>query len=373
MSADSATRADQEHLEEAARLGRRGWGEARPNPLVGCVVVQDGEVVGKGWHARFGGPHAEAHALAEAGERARGADVYVSLEPCNHVGKTPPCAEALRAAGVSRVVFGAADPGAVSGGGGRFLREAGVQVLGPLFDLDRARAENPAFFHWSERARPFVAIKLAQTLDGRIAVRGNRTPITGPAAERTVHDLRRGFDAVMVGSHTARIDDPRLTVRHGPPPTRPPARIVLDSAATLDPAAALFRDLPDAPLHVFVGPNVPAGRKAALERAGAQVHAIATSTEAGDGLDLRAALSAAAGIGIRSVLCEGGGRLASAFLRAGLAERIYLLVAPWVMGGDHGVPGLAAPAGAEAWREWRIAAPPQELGPDIMLTYRRTY
>ena len=176
---------DLRHLQRALEIGRRGWGRVHPNPTVGCVLVRDGEVVGEGWHSDLGGPHAEVHALREAGERARGATVYVSLEPCDHFGRTPPCSAALLDAGVARVVYGAADPGEVSSGGADRLRAGGVDVVGPVLDLRDARRENPAFFFNHERKATFVALKLAQTLDGRIAeAPGRRTAITGPEARR---------------------------------------------------------------------------------------------------------------------------------------------------------------------------------------------
>lgn len=379
----SPVKADMVFLEEAVRLGRKGWGGVNPNPLVGCVLVRDGAVVGRGWHRRVGGPHAEVWALEQAGDLAHASTAYVSLEPCDHHGRTPPCTEALQAAGVSRVVYGAADPGAESGGGGNALREGGMTVEGPAFDLDRCRAENPAFFHWAERGAPFVAIKLAQTLDGKISRRGAATRITGPESERHVHHLRRGFDAVLIGAGTATIDDPRLTVRHGPAPDPPPARVVLDSNARLTPAARLLQGPLKAPVHVFVAPGAEQTRVNALADAGARVHPVRTS---GTGLDLHAVMEQLGGLGYRSVLCEGGSALTRSLLDAELVERLYLYVAPWVLG-PGGLEGLVAPVGQDRWSAWRsldiaVAAPFADphggpggvgLGSDGLLVYRRTY
>ena len=360
---------DRAWLERAAALGRRGWGSVRPNPLVGCVLVEDGAVVGEGWHAEVGGPHAEVVALEQAGEAARGSTAYVSLEPCRHTGRTPPCTDALVRAGVGRVVFGATDPTGEAGGGADVLRAAGVEVSGPHFSRDRAREENPAFFHWAERGRPWVAVKLAQTLDGRISRPGAQTRITGDAAEQWVHALRAGFDAVLVGSATARTDDPRLTVRGEVVPLRQPARLIADTGARLSPQARVFEDIGEAPVHVFVAEDAPAERCDALATAGARVHRI---SRVPDGVDPAALVSEAAACGYRSVLCEGGGALAASLVRAGVVERLHVLVSPWVLGED-GVPGFRGPVGREAWEGWSVARARATVEPDALITFRREY
>ncbi|MDH3423934.1 MAG: bifunctional diaminohydroxyphosphoribosylaminopyrimidine deaminase/5-amino-6-(5-phosphoribosylamino)uracil reductase RibD, partial [Gemmatimonadota bacterium] len=299
-------------LERARLIARNGWGRVQPNPMVGCVLVRDGAIVAEGFHQEFGGPHAEIVALERALTSAEGATAYVSLEPCNHHGKTPPCSGALREAGVRRVVFGAADPGEESGGGGDALRASGVDVVGPVWDEMEARAENPAFQHVARHGTPFVALKLAMSLDGRIAERpGKKTRITGIDAEHEVHRLRSGFDAVLVGAGTARTDDPRLTVRLVHPGRSPPRRLVLLPDGVLTPEAALFTDVADVPLHVFCRLDASEVAIEHLEDAGAHVHPVA---HAGNELDLDAVLAVAWELGIRSILCEGGARLADSLL-----------------------------------------------------------
>jgi diaminohydroxyphosphoribosylaminopyrimidine deaminase/5-amino-6-(5-phosphoribosylamino)uracil reductase len=239
------------------------------------VLVRDGTVVGEGWHEEYGGPHAEIHALRHAGSSASGATVYVSMEPCNHFGQTPPCSEALLAAGVRRLVYASPDPGQVSGGGAEALRRGGVEVVGPILLPHESRRENPAFYHNQVLGETYVALKLAQTMDGKIAEGpGLQTPITGPEARLETHRLRAGFDAIMVGSGTVLADDPLLTVREPVPMLRPPARIVLDSQCALPRKARLFRDVPEVPLVVFTGEDASELAIEELEEAGAQVHPV---------------------------------------------------------------------------------------------------
>jgi diaminohydroxyphosphoribosylaminopyrimidine deaminase / 5-amino-6-(5-phosphoribosylamino)uracil reductase len=358
---------DTAHLERARVLARAGWGRVHPNPMVGCVLVRDGEVVGEGHHREFGGPHAEVVALEAARSRARGATAYVSLEPCNHQGKTPPCSQALVQAGVRRVVFGAEDPGAVSGGGAATLRSAGIEVLGPVWDQATARAENPAFIHAARHGAPWVAVKLAQTLDGFIAeAPGRRTRITGLEADARSHQLRTGFDALLVGAGTQRTDDPLLTVRHAAQGRIPPARMVLDPRAEMPSRAAVLRDAGRIPVHVFTRGDAREADLERLEAAGARVHPVAFDRR---GLSMEAVLSVAWGVGIRSVLCEGGARLASALLRDGTARRLYLWIAPFTLGAA----GVAAfpDVGAEVWRRMRPVFAPELHGRDTLLVLDR--
>ncbi len=359
--------ADQVHLERARVLARAGWGHVHPNPMVGCVLVRDGEVVGEGHHREFGGPHAEVVALEAARSRACGATAFVTLEPCDHHGKTPPCTQALIRAGVRRVVFGALDPGPVSGGGAATLRSAGIEVVGPVWDDATARSENPAFFHAARHDSPWVAVKLAQTLDGFIAeVPGQRSRITGPAAEARSHQLRTGFDALLVGAGTQRADDPLLTVRHAPQGRIPPVRMLLDPRAELPAHAAVLRDAGHIPVHVFTRRDAPEADFERLEAAGARVHRVAFDRR---GLSLEAVLSVAWGLGIRSVLCEGGARLASELLRDGTARRLYLWIAPFTLSGP-GVPAFPG-VGAEVWRRLRPAFAPELHGRDTLLLLDR--
>ncbi len=354
---------DMGFLDQAVRLGRRGWGRVSPNPMVGCVVVRDGAVVGEGWHRELGGPHAEAHALAQAGGRARGATAYTSLEPCAHTGRTPPCTRAILEAGIARVVFGATDPGAGAGGAAA-LRAAGLRVDGPAFSRARAASHNPVFFHArrSESAeRPYVALKLALSLDGRIARAGERTRITGSSAHAHVHRLRAGFDAIVVGANTVKVDDPRLTARGRPSPRRAPDRIVLDSRARTPPQARMFGIDGGGRARVFTGADAPADRVRALRARGAAVHAV--SRRAG-GLDLDAALDVCRREGLVSLLCEGGGALAASLLRGGHVQRLYLFFAAVTLGPGSvpAFPGLDA----SAWEGWRPARAPRAFGRDLL-------
>lgn len=320
--------AEPELMQRALRLAARGWGRVHPNPMVGALVVRDGEVIAEGWHQEYGGPHAEVHALRAAGGRARGATLFVTLEPCSHHGKTPPCTDAILAAGIARVVIGAADPHPEARGGAARLRASGVEVVEGV-EAQAARAQNAAFFHWQEHATPFVALKLALSLDGAIARRGGeRTLITGDAARAEANRLRAGFDAVLVGGNTARLDDPLLTVR-GAAVRVPPQRVVLDSGARLDPAGRLARSVADAPLLVLVAGDAPPERVRALQAAGALVLPVERGP---GGLDAGAVLEALARQGIRSVFAEGGAAVARALLGAGLVHRLYLFLAPRILG-----------------------------------------
>lgn len=361
------TTVDRVHLEHARLLAHRGWGQVHPNPIVGCVIVRDGEIVAEGWHDRYGGLHAEVMALEEADAAADGATVYVSLEPCNHHGKTPPCSEALLRAGVRRVVYGAADPSDEASGGGARLREAGVDVVGPVWDQDRAMAENPSFLHLSRSSTPFIALKLAMTLDARIAAAaGAPTRITGSEAELEVHRLRKGFDAVMVGGRTASVDDARLTVRRVPVGRKAPARIVLAPDADLSSEARLFDDVDEVPVHVFSRFDASELAVKRLESAGANVHRVGHE---GALLDLGAVSRQVRELGLDSILCEGGGRLASSLLREGRVQRLYLFVAPRTLG-PGGVP--AFPDGDRLdWTGFAPAVPPITLGSDTLIVLDR--
>lgn len=368
MSDDRMSGYDATHLERALELGRRGWGQVHPNPLVGCVIVQGDEVVGEGYHALFGGPHAEIAALEAAKDRAEGATAYVSLEPCSHQGKTPPCTDALLQAGVRRVVFGAREPGEEQGHGAAVLRSAGIEVVGPVFTDRRGQAENPAHFHTSRYGTPYVALKLAMSLDNRIAARvGERTRVTGTEAQRESHRLRAGFDAVMVGAGTVRADDPRLTPRLVSPGRDMPRRILLDAEGTVPSNARIFEDKDRAPVHVFVASEVSETALERLEEAGAHVHPVPGS---GSRLDLEGVLAVCWELGIRSIMCEGGARLAGSLLRKGLVQRFYLFVSP-VTYGPEGVEAFLSDAGELSWDAFEPAFPPELFGRDTLIVLDR--
>lgn len=361
---------DREHMARAVALGRLGWGHVHPNPMVGCVLVKDGRTVGEGWHRAFGGPHAEAIALNEAGASARGATAYVSLEPCRHEGKTPACTQALLAAGVARVVYGAADPGSESGGGAVELGEGGVEVVGPTMTEVEARRENPAFFHLQSASTPFVAAKLAVSLDGGIAAApGERTQLTGPDAAVETHRLRAGFDAVVVGSTTATVDDPLLTLRHGVTSRRPPVRVILDSEASLSADAALFDDVDEVPVWVFCADDASEYEMERLESAGARVHPVRRSP-GGAGVDPGAVAATCLEAGLGSLLLEGGGRVVASFVEAGLVGRLYLWSVARFLGPDA-VPAFPGWHDGPAAEGWRPAGPPQVVGDDTLLVFDR--
>ena len=353
-------------MRRALELAPRGWGRVAPNPLVGSVVVRDGRAVGEGWHREYGGPHAEVEALQAAGEDARGATVYVTLEPCTHWGKTPPCTEALCEAGVRRVVFAAPDADPEAGGGAGVLRLAGIQVEGGV-EEEAARDQNAAFFHAHSpdgARRPFVALKLGLSLDSRIAdCDGRSVWVTGEEARAEVHRLRAGFDAIAVGLGTAVADDPLLTVRGAVEPRVPPARVVFDRSLRLPADGRLARTAREAPVFVVTTAEASAARRAALQTAGVRV------LDAADGL--AAACRVLREAGIRSMFVEGGGELAGSLLRAGLVDRLYLFYAPLFLG-----PGGLSPFAAleslpitEAARWRRLDT--EAFGADTLVTLHR--
>ena len=371
MSSPLFTVADTAHMRAALSLARRGVGNTWPNPSVGCVVVRDGRVAGRAVTAAGGRPHAEPVALEMAGAACAGATVYVTLEPCCHHGRTPPCTDALIAAGVSRVVIAARDPDPrVNGQGISRLRAAGIQVDEGLLG-DEAAEVIAGFATRVRLGRPLVTLKLASTLDGRIATRsGESRWITGEAARRAVHALRGRHDAVMVGVGTALADDPDLTCRLPGFRPNPVVRVVVDSSLRTPLTSRLVRTAADAPSWFLAGETADPARRAAFIAAGAKIFAL---PRAGEGIDLAAGLIALAGEGITRVLVEGGAQLAAALLRADLVDRVAWFHAPSVMGADgwpaaqaFGIQALAAmprfersfamPLGADMLTEFRRAA-----------------
>jgi diaminohydroxyphosphoribosylaminopyrimidine deaminase/5-amino-6-(5-phosphoribosylamino)uracil reductase len=347
-------------MRRALSLALNGYGQTAPNPMVGAVVVRDGVVTGEGWHTRYGAPHAEIDALAAAGEAARGATVYVTLEPCNHHGQTPPCVAALLAAGVSRVVIAARDPNPVATGGAARLAEHGVQVdFGP--EEAAARELNAAFFHAHASPRAFVRLKLALSLDGALTDHTRqRGWLTGPEARREVHRLRAGSDGVAVGIGTARADDPVLTVRDAEfSPRVPPARVVFDTSARLPITSRLVQTARQQPTIVVCWAPDPA-HAAALEHAGVTLVHSATLADA---------LVALRVAGIRSLLVEGGAALASSFLQEALVDRLIIFRAPIILGGEalNGFAGVP-PMTLDAARRWRLVDS-RSFGDDEMTVY----
>lgn len=331
--------ADAAHMRSALALAARALGSAWPNPAVGCVLVSGGRVVGRGWTAEGGRPHAEAAALAMAGDRAAGATAYVTLEPCAHQGRAGPCADALAAAGVARVVAAIGDPDPRTAGEGfARLRAAGVAVEVGL-EAAAARDLAQGFLLRHAEQRPMVTLKLGASLDGRIATAaGESRWITGPAARARVHAMRAAHDAIMVGIGTALADDPDLTCRIPGFRGRPRLRVVLDRHLRLPHESRLVRDAAAAPTLVLAARGADRDRAAALRDAGVEVDEVEAGPE---GLDLRAALGALCARGVTRVLCEGGGRVAAGLLGAGLVDRLARFTGPQVVGAD----GIAAVAG----------------------------
>ncbi|GAB5471858.1 MAG: bifunctional diaminohydroxyphosphoribosylaminopyrimidine deaminase/5-amino-6-(5-phosphoribosylamino)uracil reductase RibD [Rhodospirillales bacterium] len=364
---------DQERRDAAAmavalRLARRGLGQVWPNPAVGCILLRDGRTVGRGWTQPGGRPHAETEALAAAGAAAKGATAYVSLEPCAHHGKTPPCTEALIAAGVTRVVTATDDPDPrVAGRGHARLRAAGLELRE---GLRRSEAEvlNQGFLLRIRQGRPLVTLKLAMSLDGRIAThRGESQWITGPQARAQAHLLRAEHDAVMVGSATAIVDNPRLTVRLPGLETRQPLRLVADGRLALPLTHDLVSRARQVPTWILTRDDAERQRRHAFEQAGVEVIGLHGGETAP--LDLEAALQALGQRGLTRVLVEGGGRLAASLLAAGLVDRLVVFQAGLTLGGDGlpGIAGLGLEHLADAPRFHRRSVVP--LGPDVMVQY----
>lgn len=327
---------DARFLRRALALARRGRGETNPNPMVGCLIVRAGRVVGEGWHHRAGGPHAEALALLQAGARARGATLYVNLEPCSHLAKrTPPCAPAIVRAGIARVVAPLPDPNpAVRGRGFAALRRAGVRVTTGVM-ADEAAALNAVFLGAQRQQRPFVLLKAAMTLDGRIATAaGESRWITSSPQRTAARRLRRDFDGVAVGIGTVLADDPRLLP--SPMTRRPFFRVVFDSSLRLPLTSRLARSTRLSPV-VVVFAKAPAARRRRLEQAGITV----LQTAARDGrVSIEAALKSLWDHGFRSLMVEGGSELLGAFLAAGQVDQVAIFRAPLLMGGRDSRPAF---------------------------------
>jgi diaminohydroxyphosphoribosylaminopyrimidine deaminase / 5-amino-6-(5-phosphoribosylamino)uracil reductase len=319
-------------MKQALGLAGRGAGRVSPNPQVGAVVVSSGKVIGSGYHRAFGGPHAEVHALAQAGNRARGADIYVTLEPCSHTGKTPPCADAIIKAGLRRVYVGMVDPNPlVSGRGIKKLQAAGISVETGILEHE-CRRLNEAFLKYITTGMPFVVLKSAATLDGRIATpTGDSKWITCPESRTFAHRLRCEADAVIAGSGTVLADDPELTVRLGKKSGKQPLRVIVDGRLRIPLAARLLK--PDlAPGTVIVtSPEKAATAKARrIAATGARVLAI---PQAKGGIDLKKLLKKLAGQGVASVLIEGGAELSASALAGGLVDKVHFFYGPKIIGG----------------------------------------
>ena len=352
------------YMRRAIELAARGWGRVAPNPLVGAVIVRDGEVVGEGWHTEYGQAHAEVEAIRAAGDRTLGSTLYVTLEPCRHHGKTGPCTEAIVAAGISRVVFASPDP-TPAGGGAEILRGQGIEVIGGVAD-EEARRLNRAFFRAADPERghlPWTELKLAISIDGRVTdSRRVSKWITGARAREEVHRMRANVDAIAVGVGTAIADDPSLTVRGSVKPRVPPVRVIFDRHLRLPRESQLVRTAREVPLWVVCARGAPASARAGLEAAGVRI------LEADD---LTNALTRLRREGVLSILFEGGAQLAAALLDTDLVDRLSLFIAPLLLG-----PGGESPfdrlrsVELEAARRWSPVRT-ESLGPDTLIILER--
>ncbi len=363
--------ADQRFMQLALSLGRRGLGRTWPNPAVGAVVVKDGVIVGRGWTQPGGRPHAEPEALKRAGSAARGATLYVTLEPCSHFGKSPPCTDSIVAAGISRVVSAIVDPNPeVAGQGHAKLRSVGIPVDVGLLGSQAAH-DHAGHFRRVRDGRPHVILKLAVSSDGNIAAAGGKpVAITGEAARRRVHLLRAQCDAILVGIGTVLSDDPLLTCRLPGMEDRSPIRVVLDGSLRIPGDSRLVHSARQTPLWVLASELAEAPAAARLGAAGAQVFRIAGATTSG--LDLPSVLHALAEKGITRLLVEGGSRVASSFFAAGLVDEVWLLQGPAPLGSD-GIPALdELPLSAITQSPNLRVRASESLDHDALTVYERT-
>ncbi|HAY22425.1 MAG TPA: bifunctional diaminohydroxyphosphoribosylaminopyrimidine deaminase/5-amino-6-(5-phosphoribosylamino)uracil reductase RibD [Desulfobacterales bacterium] len=358
---------DQRYMALALKLAARGVGCTSPNPMVGAVVVRDGYIVGRGYHRRYGGPHAEVEALRQAGSQADGATLYVTLEPCNHYGQTPPCTEAILAAGIRRVVIANSDPNPhVAGGGAAYLQSKGLLVQSGLLAKAGSRL-NEAFFKAMTTGQPFVIAKAAASLDGKIATRTNDSQwITGAPARTWVHRLRHQVDAILVGVGTVMADDPQLTTRLPKGQGKDPIRLVLDSRLRLPLNAKVLTQISAAPTWMVCTPSAPSEKITAIQELGAEV-IITPAIE--NRVELRTLLKILGERRIQSLLVEGGAEVQGAFFDAGLVDKFHLFLAPKFIGGRQ-APGILGGLGASRLAEAQLVhdLSIRRIGEDILIS-----
>lgn len=328
-------------MKMALDLAIKGEGFTSPNPMVGAVVVKDGRVVGSGYHQMVGGPHAEVNAIDDAGQLADGATLYVTLEPCNHTGRTPPCTRKIIEAGIQRVVVAMIDPNKdVAGGGADYLEQQGIRVTIGVC-REQARKLNEGFVKFVRTRRPFVIAKCAATLDGRIATRsGDSKWITGEKSRQFVHRLRHAVDGILVGINTVRADDPSLTARLPDGRGKDPLRIILDTHLSISPKAGLLRQSSVAGTIVVVGPDVTRDKQRSIENDGVRV---IRSKLNNDRIDMDALMDRLGELGVASLLIEGGSRVLASAFSAGIVDKIFFFYAPKILGGDDGIPICSGP------------------------------
>ena len=328
-------------MQIALDLATKGEGFTSPNPIVGAVVVKDNEVVGSGYHKAVGGPHAEVNAIDAAGESAKGATLYVTLEPCNHTGRTPPCTLKILEAGIIRVVFAMKDPNPkVTGSGAEFLKKQGIHVKSGVC-TERAEKQNEAFSKYVRTGRPFVIVKCASTLDGRIATRtGDSKWISGEKSRRFVHRLRHAVDAIMVGVNTVQMDDPSLTTRLPGMRGKDPVRIILDTHLSIDPDARVLQQISTSETILVAGRGIDQDKIAALEKTGVRV---IESSLKNDVIDMYSLMERLGDMQITSLLIEGGSRIIASAFGARIVDKLLFFYAPKILGGDDGVPICSGP------------------------------
>ncbi len=363
----SASAEDVTFMKKAIRLASRGTGFVSPNPLVGAVIVKNGRIIGKGYHERFGGPHAEVNALGDAGREARGATLYVTLEPCNHYGKTPPCTEAILRAKIARVVIGMMDPNPdVDGGGAKFLEKHGLEVLCGVLE-DECERQNEIFLKYVKERIPFVISKVAATLDGKTATAcGDSKWITGEKSRNFAHGLRQRVSAILVGVETVILDNPMLTVRLKKVTPSHPARFVFDFYGRTPFNANVVRTAKDVPTYLVVGEECGKGRMEKFVEHGVRVWQM---PGAGGLIDPAAFLRELGKNGFDSLLVEGGSAVHGSFFDAGLVDKIYFFYAPKILGGRHSRPmiggeGIARMTDAIRVKEMKT----RRIGEDFLVT-----
>lgn len=322
---------DRQYIEVALAEARKGLGRTSPNPCVGAVIVNNGRIVGRGYHEKAGTPHAEIHALADAGPDAHGATMYVTLEPCNHTGRTPPCSLAVCEAGIRRVVVGLMDPNPLARGGAGYLQEQGLEVVTGVCEKACRRINYPFIKHVTT-GLPWVVMKAALSLDGKISYQpGRGGAISGTKSKEFVHGLRNNLDAILIGVDTAVIDNPSLTTRLPGQESRDPLRIIIDSSLRTDPGSKVFTPQSPAETWIFYSSDLVAdSTKIALKRAGAQLHKVSATTDGQ--VDLKEVLQVLGNNNILSLLVEGGASIFGSLLRHDLIDEVYLLLAPFFIG-----------------------------------------
>ena len=358
------------YMQLALDLAKKGIGFASPNPLVGAVVVKDGEIVAKGYHRKAGGAHAEVNAIKNAGELAAGATLFVNLEPCNHTGRTPPCTRSIVAAGIRRIVAAMPDPNPdVEGEGIAYLRDKGLDVSLGICEED-ARKLNEAFIKYVKTKRPFVTVKCAMTLDGRIATKsGDSKWITGEQARSFVHEMRHASDAVMVGVNTVKKDNPRLTTRLGDVKGADPTRVILDTHLTIPEDAVILQLESDSVTIVITGAGDSDAAKIEKQSRLEQKGALVLQSPLQNGrLVWDPLMARLGGMGITSLMIEGGSRVIGSALRAGIVDKIVFFYAPRVLGGDDGYPVTQGPGPDSIDQSLRIKdMRVRTFGQDIMI------